>query len=84
MVTLMTTNSSRWEPTSEVGSGAWDAEVVAAARAAGRDLVQFETDTGELVWSWSRADGTGPVFLERRLALTWMAAVLERADALEP
>ena len=61
-----------------VGSDRWEAGVVEAAREAGRSLTQSEADTGQVVWSWSRSDGTGPLFLTRRAALTWMAELLER------
>jgi hypothetical protein len=66
--------------TAPTGSEEWESEVIAAAKLVGRSLRQSEADTGQLVWSWSRADGTGPVFLTRRVALTWMADVLERSD----
>jgi hypothetical protein len=52
----------------------------AAMDAAGRSLTHYEADTGQQVWSWSRSDGTGPLFLSRRAALTWMAELLERTD----
>jgi hypothetical protein len=58
----------------------WDAEVMAAARRAGHLLTQFETDTGQLVWSWGPSHRRGPSFLTRRVALAWMADVLERND----
>jgi hypothetical protein len=65
------------------GSDRWEAEVIEAARGTGRSLRQYEADTGQMVWSWMRSDGTGPLFLTRRAALTWMAEVLERVDAHE-
>lgn len=58
----------------------WEHKVVSAAQRAGRALVHFETDTGQVVWSWSRRDEGGPQFLTRRVALAWMADVLERDD----
>jgi hypothetical protein len=58
----------------------WEQEVVSAAQRAGSVLVQFETDTGQVVWSWSRPGEGGPQFLTRRVALAWMADVLERDD----
>jgi hypothetical protein len=66
--------------TAPTGTEDWEVEVVDAARRAGRSLSQYETDTGRLVWAWARPDGTGPLFLTRRVALTWMADVLERLD----
>jgi hypothetical protein len=80
MVASTANPSSRPAITTDVGTGAWEAAIVDAARAVGRSLVQLETDTGQVVWSWSRADGTGPLFLTRRVALTWMADLLERAE----
>jgi hypothetical protein len=62
------------------GSDRWETEVLAAARGTGRSLREYEADTGQMVWSWMRSDGTGPLFLTRRAALTWMAEVLERID----
>ena len=62
------------------GSDRWDAAVIEAAHGTGRSLRQYEADTGQMVWSWMRSDGTGPLFLTRRAALTWMAEVLERVD----
>ena len=62
------------------GSELWESEVIEAARGTGRSLRQYEADTGQMVWSWMRSDGTGPLFLTRRAALTWMAEVLERVD----
>jgi hypothetical protein len=62
------------------GSKLWGAEVIEAARRAGRSLTHYEADTGQQIWSWSRSDGTGPLFLTRRAAITWMAEVLERVD----
>jgi hypothetical protein len=58
----------------------WEEEVLSAARRSDQVLVQFETDTGQVVWSWSARDAGGPQFLTRRVALTWMADVLERGD----
>jgi hypothetical protein len=61
------------------GSREWEAAIIEAAREAGRSLLRSEADTGQVIWSWSRSDGTGPMFLTRRVALTWMADVLERS-----
>jgi hypothetical protein len=58
----------------------WEEEVVSAARRGGQHLVQFETDTGQVVWSWSAREVRGPQFLTRRVAVAWMADVLERGD----
>lgn len=57
-----------------------DAEIIEAARRSGRSLEQHEADTGQIVWQWSRSDGTGPLFLTRRAALTWMADAIRRVD----
>jgi hypothetical protein len=50
-----------------------DAEVTALARSRGYDLVQRETDTGNLVWTW-RGPGTAPEpsFLRRSQAVAYM------------
>ncbi len=58
----------------------WEEEVLSAAGRAGQVLVQFEIDTGQVVWSWSTRDAGGPQFLTRRVALAWMADLLERGD----
>ena len=44
------------------------------ASLAGWTLVQRETDLGQLVWSWTRADceEPGPQFLTRREAMDFM------------
>lgn len=62
------------------GSAEWEAEIIEAARRAGRSLRKAEADTGQIIWSWSRSDGTGPMFLTRRIALTWMADLIERGE----
>ena len=62
------------------GSKEWEADIIERARRAGRSLSRAEADTGQEIWSWSREDGTGPMFLTRRVALTWMANLLERAE----
>jgi hypothetical protein len=58
----------------------WEEEVLSAARRSDLTLMQFETDTGQVVWSWSARDDGGPRFLTRRVALAWMADVLERGE----
>ena len=63
--------------TAPVGSEDWASEIVEAARKAGHCLRTADADTGQTVWSWSRSDGIGPVFLTRRAALSWMADMLE-------
>ena len=60
-----------------VGSEDWASEIVEVARQAGHCLRTADADTGQTVWSWSRSDGSGPVFLTRRAALNWMADQLE-------
>jgi hypothetical protein len=49
-----------------------EAAVLRAARTNGFGLFEFETDTGQLVWTWRRRNEPGPQFLTRRAALTWM------------
>jgi hypothetical protein len=66
--------------THPVGSEEWESEVIEFARRMGRSLRETEADTGQQLWSWSRADGTGPLFLTRRVAMDWMAELLERGD----
>ena len=63
------------------GSEEWEAEIIEAARRAGRSLRRAEADTGQVIWSWSRSDGTGPMFLTRRVAFNWMADLIERGEA---
>ena len=59
----------------------WESRLIRSALAAGCSLRRAEAaDTGQVVWSWVRDDGTGPAFLTRRAALDWMAAVLEGSD----
>ena len=59
------------------GSAEWEAEIIEAARQAGHSLRWAEADTGQVIWSWSPSDGTGPLFLTRRVALSWMADELD-------
>jgi hypothetical protein len=49
-----------------------ECEVVPRAEADGSRLVQRETDTGQLVWTWHRGPEPGPSFLTRREAVFWM------------
>jgi hypothetical protein len=59
-----------------------EGDVITRARAQGFDLVQRETDTGNLVWSWRMSDvRPQPSFLSRRMAIDYMAAVLDRIAA---
>jgi hypothetical protein len=58
----------------------WEREVVSAAERAGRTLEQGETEAGQVVWRWSGPDESVPRFLSRRVAVAWMADVLERDD----
>jgi hypothetical protein len=54
------------------------------AREAGFSLVQYETDTGQLVFEWRRGDDRGPQFLTRQLAVLWLSDRLERGtDVLD-
>jgi hypothetical protein len=56
--------------------------VVAVARAQGYDLVQRETDTGNLVWTWRSGDGgPQPSFLTRVQAIAFMRERLARVAA---
>ncbi len=59
------------------GSSEWEARIIESARQAGHSLSCAEADTGQVIWSWSRSDGTGPLFLTRRVALSWMADELD-------
>jgi hypothetical protein len=62
------------------GTQLWADEVAAAAHASGYSLRQLELDTGQLVWMWHDRGDPGPRFLTRRVALAWMADLLEHAD----
>ena len=55
-----------------------ETQLILRAREAGFSLVQYETDTGQLVFEWRRGDERGPQFLTRDLALRWLV------DRLEP
>jgi hypothetical protein len=55
-----------------------DAIVIARAADAGFRLVQYETDTAQLVFEWRRRDEPRPQFVTRRVAIHWMAELLER------
>jgi hypothetical protein len=57
-----------------------EAEITPRAAEIGFCLVQYETDMGQLVFEWRRADDPGPQFLTRHLALLWMVDWLERGD----
>jgi hypothetical protein len=52
--------------------------VLARAAHAGFRLVQYETDTGQLIWEWRHANDPRPQFVTRRVALHWMTQLLER------
>src|SRR6476620_12406965 len=65
----------RGGPPSAVAVETW---VLPRARAAGFSLVQYETDTGQLVFEWRHGTERGPQFLTRHLALLWLM------DRLEP
>ena len=62
------------------GSKEWELEILEAARRKGRALRRAETNTDQIIWSGARTHGTGPMFLTRRIALTWMANLIERAE----
>ncbi len=57
---------------------ALESQVLPRAREAGFALVQYETDTGQLVFECRRGDERGPQFLTRQLALLWLVDRLER------
>jgi hypothetical protein len=52
--------------------------VLAWAAEAGYRLVQYETDTGQLIWGWRHGDGPRPQFVTRRIAIHWITQLLER------
>jgi hypothetical protein len=58
-----------------------DVDVIVAAELAGYRFSRSETDTGQQVWSWTRADGSGPSFLTRRAAIDAMVDLLARSRA---
>jgi hypothetical protein len=55
-----------------------ETKLLPRAREAGFSLVQYETDTGQLVFEWRRGNDRGPQFLTRQLALVWLVDELER------
>jgi len=66
----------------DVHSSSREADVIARARAHGIDLIQRETDTGNLIWSWRTLDlAPQPSFLSRAQAVAYMASVLDRMAA---
>jgi hypothetical protein len=59
-----------------------DAIVTSLARAHGYDLIQRETDTGNLVWTWRGVEQRPhPSFLTRGQAVSYMDEHLARAAA---
>jgi hypothetical protein len=76
--------SGRYENPFERGSPpsavAVETRLLPRAREAGFSLVQYETDTGQLVFEWRRGNDRGPQFLTRHLALLWLLDRLERGD----
>ena len=61
-----------------------ETKLLARAREAGFSLVQYETDTGQLVFECRRGNDRGPQFLTRQLALSWLLDRLERgSDVLD-
>jgi hypothetical protein len=52
--------------------------VVARAAVSGFRLVQYETETGQLVWEWRRGSEPRPQFVTRRVAMHWMDEFLAR------
>jgi hypothetical protein len=56
--------------------------VTALARGQGYDLIQRETDTGNLVWTWRSAEQRPqPSFLTRPQAISYMDEHLARVAA---
>jgi hypothetical protein len=56
--------------------------VIADAAAAGFELVQYDTDTGQTVWEWRRGLEPRPQFVTRRIAIHWMTELLPREGAV--
>jgi hypothetical protein len=52
--------------------------VLFQAARAGFQLVQYENDTGQLIWEWRHGDEPRPQFVTRRVAIHWMTELLER------
>jgi hypothetical protein len=52
--------------------------VLARAAHEGSRLVQYETDTGQLIWEWRHGNEPRPQFVTRRVAIHWMTQLLER------
>ena len=63
-------------------TGAAETQLVSRAREAGFSLVQYETDTGQLVFEWRRGNERGPQFLTRHLAWLWLVERLERGHGV--
>jgi hypothetical protein len=53
-----------------------DETVVFHAADLGFQLVQYETDNGQLAWEWRRGNEPRPQFVTRRVAIHWMAEFL--------
>jgi len=65
-------NTSPWENPS-------DAELIARASQSGFELLQYESDTGQVIFEWRQGGhDPGPMFVSRRVALHWMADWLRR------
>jgi len=62
---------------------ALEEEVIRHATRFGFSLVQSESDTGQLVWTWRRPRGAAPSFLTRRDAVRWMRDSIARDDVHE-
>jgi hypothetical protein len=58
-----------------------ETKLLTRARDAGFSLVQYETDTGQLVFEWRHGNDRGPQFLTRHLAWSWLSDRLERGHA---
>ncbi|MCU1465097.1 MAG: hypothetical protein JWM72_1025 [Actinomycetia bacterium] len=59
-----------------------DEVVITRAGHAGFRLVQYETETGQTIWEWRRANEPRPQFVTRRVAIHWMAQLLERSTGV--
>ena len=61
-----------------------ETSLISRARARGYDLVQRETDTGQIVWTWPLGgDARQPQFLSRRQAFVYMEDRLRSIAAFD-
>jgi hypothetical protein len=59
-----------------------DQVVIAHAADAGFRLARYETESGRAVWEWRHGADPRPQFVNRRVAVHWMAEFLEREAGL--